>query len=144
MIIKEPNAEDFSAWAELMRGYFKFYHFPINDNHLEQVFNKIIKDKTIFSFIAFINGKAVGLTNYMFNQSTFSLTECYLSDLYVLPAARGNNIATQLINQVKSAAKIKQCREIYWLTASDNTTAQSVYNKIADKTSWFIYSSETN
>lgn len=143
LTIRATSKSDYESWSKLMHHYYDFYKFAHDEAHLKKIFEKITTDNTIHSFLAFIEDTAVGVANYLFHPSTFSITDCYLSDVYVNPEMRGQKIATRLIDEVKNRAKKQGCNDIYWLTASTNTQAQALYDKIATKTTWILYTATT-
>ena len=63
----------------------------------------------------------------------------FLDDLFTVPAARGHGVATALIAALRAHADANGGGTISWITADDNLTAQSVYNKIAKRAGWVTY-----
>ena len=67
----------------------------------------------------------------------------YLDDLYVEPGHRGSGAGAALIDAVAERATSDGGGTLSWVTAADNVTAQSVYNKLAKKTTVITYERET-
>jgi GNAT superfamily N-acetyltransferase len=62
---------------------------------------------------------------------------CYLEDLFTAEAARGKGVGRALIEAVYERARTAGSTRVYWMTHETNTTAQALYDKLADKP-WFI------
>jgi GNAT superfamily N-acetyltransferase len=55
--------------------------------------------------------------------------------------ARGGGVGTSLIEACRAQARERGARALAWQTALDNTTAQSVYDRIgAERAQWLDYS----
>jgi ribosomal protein S18 acetylase RimI-like enzyme len=66
-----------------------------------------------------------------------------LDDLYVAPEHRGAGIARALIAACEATAHAAGGGTLRWITASDNGTAQRLYDTIATRTTWVTYEKET-
>jgi GNAT superfamily N-acetyltransferase len=66
-----------------------------------------------------------------------------LDDLYVVPEQRGAGIARALIAACEATAHEAGGGTLRWITASDNSTAQRLYNTVATRTTWVTYEKET-
>lgn len=140
MEILPLNEEFKSGWQTLMKLYFEFYAFDVDDKHIESVFSMIMDETTgLNSFLAIIDGNVVGVANYVFMPDTFNIRNCYLSDLYTDDKYRGQGIARKLIDAVAVAAKNAGCPSFYWLTRHENQKAQFLYDKVASKRDLYVY-----
>lgn len=147
MMIKilSPSQEHYPKWSQLMQQYFDFYNFSHTPEHLAKVFALLMDQKNnLHSFLLADADNIVGVSNYIFMPDTFALTNCYLSDLYIHPDYRGQGHAQKLIEAVRQHAAQNGCSSFYWLTATDNTTAQKVYDKIARRGDWLVYEKSTS
>ena len=63
----------------------------------------------------------------------------FLDDLFVTPEYRGQKIGEKLINRIKEISKSKGWNLIRWITRDDNTRAKSLYDRVAEKTTWDLY-----
>jgi ribosomal protein S18 acetylase RimI-like enzyme len=61
----------------------------------------------------------------------------------VEPGHRGSGAGTDLIDAVAERAASAGGGTLRWITAADNATAQSVYDRVASKTTWVTYERET-
>ena len=64
---------------------------------------------------------------------------CFLDDLFVEPAYRGQKIAQKLIGHLKSLSKANNWCGIHWITNSSNENAKKLYDRIAKNTGFDIY-----
>ncbi|GAB3606069.1 hypothetical protein GCM10027413_14780 [Conyzicola nivalis] len=59
------------------------------------------------------------------------------------PSARGTGTATTLIDAVTERARAAGGGTLRWITAADNVTAQRVYDRVADRSTWVTYERKT-
>ena len=67
----------------------------------------------------------------------------FLDDLYVVPEHRGAGVASALIERCEATAHAAGGGTLRWITASDNTTAQRLYDRVATRATWVTYEKET-
>ena len=67
---------------------------------------------------------------------------CYLMDLFVDPTIRGKGVGRALIEAVHSAAKAAGVTETYWQTQEFNYKGRMLYDQVASRTPFIIYSKE--
>ena len=63
----------------------------------------------------------------------------YLHDLYVTPAARGRGVGELLLRAAEQAGRAAGCFRMRWATRADNTVAQKLYDRLAERTDWVVY-----
>ena len=86
------------------------------------------------SALAWQDGKAVGMVNFIYHRSNWSIeNSCYLQDLLVDPAQRGTGVGRKLIEFVYATAKADGCCKVHWLTHETNATAIQLYERIAER-----------
>ncbi|TIW32072.1 MAG: GNAT family N-acetyltransferase, partial [Mesorhizobium sp.] len=91
-------------------------------------------------FIATLDGKAVGLTHYLYHRSCWSqANNCYLQDLFADPDVRGKGVGAALIEAVKQEAGKVGVKNVYWMTHETNTTARKLYDHVARRTGFIEY-----
>jgi len=71
--------------------------------------------------------------------SAWSADACYLQDLFVDEAVRGQGVARALIEQVAQAARERGAPRFYWLTHQNNATARTLYDKVAQYKGFIRY-----
>ena len=125
--ISKVNASDLPELHALVEKYRAFYKQAESDKTLSYLEQRIANDEAIV-FIARVNGAAVGFTLLYPTFSTVSLSNIWLlNDLYVDESARGNGIASELMDVAESAAKSAGATRVFLRTANDNLPAQSLY-----------------
>ena len=144
--IRPLYASDEQAWRELFRAYGVFYETSFDDHTLSGVFSWLMDESHPEKcFVAEQDGVVVGFAHLQRQVDTFTAGPgWFLDDLFVDHAHRGRGIARALINHLKDYALAHGGGTLRWITASDNHTAQGLYEQIASKTSWVMYETETD
>jgi len=122
---------DREAWDVLARGYKTFYETSLTDAEYDAAWDRLMRRDRIFGLGATLDGKLVGITHYLFHTSVWADSVCYLQDLFVEPLVRGHGAARALIEGVAQASKDHGAARMYWLTHEQNTTARTLYDKVA-------------
>ena len=136
-MIRAVELRDRDAWAALFVAYGEFYETAFSDEVVDSTWRRLL-DPTegIDALVAELDGAVVGFAHYRSHPDTFSTgRDWFLDDLYTAPDARGTGVATALIDHLKQLAD----GTLRWITAESNTTAQSVYDKLATRTTWVTY-----
>jgi GNAT superfamily N-acetyltransferase len=139
--VRSVTAGDHAAWIELWTGYNAFYKFTV-PNAVTQVTWERFLDPSVpmHCLVAEDEHGLLGFGTYLFHFSTWSPTQiCYLEDLFTQPAARGRGIGRQLIESVADAARAAGSTRLYWLTEESNTTAQGLYDRVAQCSGFIQY-----
>ena len=122
---------DRAEWEALARGYKAFYKTELPDARYEATWAVLIAGEHIHGLAARIDGRMVGIAHYLFHAQTWSADACYLQDLFTAEEARGQGVATALIDAVAAAARARGARKFYWLTKEGNVRARALYDRIA-------------
>jgi GNAT superfamily N-acetyltransferase len=122
---------DRAEWEALARGYKAFYRTELPDSAYEETWRALIADERVHGLAARIDGRMVGIAHYLLHAQTWGPDACYLQDLFTAPEARGQGVATALIDAVAEAARARGAAKYYWLTKQDNATARALYDRIA-------------
>ncbi|WP_433219946.1 GNAT family N-acetyltransferase [Dactylosporangium sp. CS-047395] len=130
---------DRTAWQELFRGYNAFYGREWPEERYEQAWHDFRRDDRIHALVARLDGRAVGLTHFLFHPSTTAGDVCYLQDLFTDADLRGRGVARALIAAVAEEARRKGCERVYWHTREDNATARRLYDKVAENRGFIQY-----
>jgi len=123
--------EDYRAWLRLARGYKNFYETELPESAYQETWQRLQRGDGVFAFAARVDGQMLGITHYLFHPSTWSAEVCYLQDLFVDQAARGQGLAQALIEQVARVARERGAPRLYWLTQQSNERARRLYDRVA-------------
>jgi GNAT superfamily N-acetyltransferase len=125
------RSEDRAAWEVLARGYKTFYETIVPDEGYEETWRRLLGGSGVFGVGARLDGKLVGIAHYLFHTTVWSTDACYLQDLFVDEAARGQGTARALIEWVAETARNRGASRLYWTTKQDNAQARTLYDKVA-------------
>ncbi|MDP3085340.1 MAG: GNAT family N-acetyltransferase [Rubrivivax sp.] len=131
LTIAPLTAADRAPWEALARGYKSFYKTDVTAADMDRAWHRLLAEDGVFGVGAKLDGELLGIGHYLFHTSVWAPTTCYLQDLFVAPAARGQGLARALIGAVADAARQRQASRCYWLTQDDNVTARRLYDKVA-------------
>lgn len=142
--ISAITADDRHAWDALWMDYLAFYESDVPAEVSEVTFQRILADEHIHGALARdSDGRPIGLVHWLTHPATWTTNlYCYLEDLFVDPAARGAGVGESLIAHVRDWALVFGATKVYWLTASDNAIARSLYDKVATSTGFVQYEIE--
>ncbi len=132
--IVQATPADVEAVAPLFNAYRQFYKKPPNEEAARRfLFARLSKGESVL-FLAQIAGEAVGFVHlYPVFSSTNLTRQWILNDLYVTPAARRKGVGDGLMNRARQFAEATQADGLTLETASDNHTAQRLYEKLGWK-----------
>ena len=132
---------DYDSWLSLWQSYFTFYKTRLPASTTESTWlNFLDNNAPIYGFGAWQDDTLLGITHVVLHPNTWNTTECcYLEDLYVSEAVRGQGLGRALIEQVYEFANKKNCNRVYWTTQEGNTTARKLYDVIASQTDMVQY-----
>ena len=136
------TAEDRADWLDLWSGYLTFYEASVDEATTDSTFARLTTPGSgLFGAIARdAGGRAVGLVHWLTHPATWTSGDyCYLEDLFVSPAARGAGTGGALIAHVRAWAERHGSAKVYWLTASDNHPARSLYDRVATASGFVQY-----
>ncbi|MCU1580079.1 MAG: histone acetyltransferase [Rhodoglobus sp.] len=143
--IRDIREGDQHEWRRLFLEYGVFYKTDFSDAVLDGVWAWLMDaESDVCAVVAADGGRAFGFAHYRRLPDTFTAGPAwFLDDLYVEPGHRGAGTGAALIDAVAERAASDGGGTLRWITAADNETAQSVYNRVATKTSWVTYERET-
>jgi len=142
--IRAVRAGDRQQWARLFVDYGVFYKTAFDESIVEGVWRWLLEDAAIHGIVAVVDDAVAGFALFRSVPDTFTAASgWFLDDLYVAPKHRGAGIATALIHAVSDYAGAHGGGTLRWITADDNLTAQSVYDKLARRAAWVTYERET-
>ncbi|MGW0945506.1 N-acetyltransferase family protein [Streptomyces sp. NPDC002623] len=131
--------EDRAAWEVLARGYKRFYRTEVPDEGYKEMWRRLLDGAEVHTVGARADGRLVGIAHYLFHPSGWMADSCYLQDLYVDEAARGQGVARALIERVADAARERGAARLYWNTQEHNATARALYDRVANFNGFIRY-----
>ncbi|MGV8884829.1 MAG: GNAT family N-acetyltransferase [Microbacteriaceae bacterium] len=143
--VRAIRSTDKAQWARLFVAYGIFYETAFTQEIVDALFEKLTDETAEIQSLVAVRGDAViGFAHFRRLYDTFRAGPgWFLDDLYVTPEARGSGAATALIETLRELANANGGGTVRWITAHDNHTAQSVYDKLAQRQSWVTYEMET-
>ena len=133
------TADDRNDWQRLFQGYLDFYEMTWDEPAFDRAWSAFGRDEQVHVLGAKIDGRLVGITQFLEHASTIGADVCYLQDLFTDPATRGQGVATALINAVVDVARANGCNRVYWVTRESNLTARRVYDNVAVNSGFIRY-----
>jgi GNAT superfamily N-acetyltransferase len=129
--ISRLSPADRQAWQPLAVGYNTFYERVLSDVTYDRTWQRLMEARELHGLAARLDGRLVGIAHYLFHANVWFDEVCYLADLFVDEAARGQGAARALIEAVADAARRRGCARYYWLTKQDNVRARGLYDQVA-------------
>jgi GNAT superfamily N-acetyltransferase len=128
--VKQITTNQMEDVVPLFDAYRTFYKQTSNTNEVSTFLQqRLLKNESVI-FVAYKDGVGVAFTQLYPIFSSVSLQPAWLlNDLYVSEAARGNGVATLLLETAKQFGKQNGAKFLMLQTAADNFTAQAVYEK---------------
>jgi len=145
LLVRELQPTDRAAWQRLWDGYNVFYGrtgaAALAPEVTEMTWSRFFdRYEPVHALVAERAGALIGLTHYVLHRSTIQLMPvCYLEDLYTLESARGQGVASALIEAVYAVARAAGIRGVYWQTHESNAVARRLYDKIATRLGFIVY-----
>ncbi|MHA6685857.1 GNAT family N-acetyltransferase [Mesorhizobium sp. A556] len=140
--IRPYEQSDHADWHRLWTAYLDFYETKLPEEVYTSTWERLFStgEYEPKGFIAHLDGKAVGLTHYLYHRNGWSLVNnCYLQDLFADPAARGKGVGAALIEAVRQEAAKIGVTNVYWMTNETNATARKLYDRVARRTGFIEY-----
>jgi GNAT superfamily N-acetyltransferase len=140
--IRRIEARDERRWRELFAQYTRFYEREPDEAITRHVWSRIMDPAApVYAIVAEndIDG-VIGIANYLLHESTGSLTPvCYLQDLFVDPAMRGDGIGKALIDRLVAETAAQGWSRLYWSTKENNYRARALYDKYTPHSGFLRY-----
>ncbi|RKQ68045.1 GNAT family N-acetyltransferase [Oceanibaculum indicum] len=134
-ILRPLTERDRPVWQSLWDGYCAFYKVRLPAPVIDGLWEKLTGgDPAIHGMLAESaeTGEALGLMHYVLHPHTWSLkTVCYLEDLFVTEAARGQGVGRALIEWLAARGRDEGWFRLYWHTDENNETARLLYDRVA-------------
>lgn len=131
LTIRAATAGDEEDWRRLWAGYVAFSGTELAEDIIDLTWSRLIDPAApLFARLAILDGQAVGFAICQEQLATFFRRPiCYIEDLYVDPAARGQGAARAMIDDLITLCRDKDWDRLYWYTEADNQVARRLYDR---------------
>lgn len=141
-VVVRPVAEgDREAWAVLFRGYRDFYEKDHDPAVIDTVWGWLMDPAHgTRGLVAEVHGRVVGIGHFRsFARPVIGEQGIYLDDLFTAPEARGTGAGSAILHRLAEIARDEGVSVVRWITHESNTTARSLYDRLAQQTPWITY-----
>lgn len=142
-VIRPLARTDRAQWDPLWQGYLAFYKTSLEPAVTDTTFARLNDpNEPMFAFVAedAETRQLLGVVHCVIHRGTWSIGDfCYLEDLFVSEAARGQGVGRALIEAVYARADELGCGRVYWLTHESNVTARKLYDQVAEHRGFIQY-----
>jgi GNAT superfamily N-acetyltransferase len=141
VVVRPIEPGDRAAWAPLFAAYRAFYELQDEPEVVDRVWGWIQDpEHEVNAQVAVVDGSVVGFAHHRFYaRPSEGGTGLFLDDLFTLAEVRGRGVGRALITRLAEIAREVGAAKVRWVTAHDNTTAQRLYDDLADRTEWLTY-----
>lgn len=128
--IRDAAPDDEADWRRLWNGYLAFYEATIAPDITARTWARIVDPRSaVFARLADVDGRVRGFSVSVLHEGTWVPRRvCYLEDLFVDPAARGQGLGRMLIRDLVERGKHEHWSGLYWHTRRDNP-ARPLYDE---------------
>lgn len=121
------------AWREHYGRYAQTLGEPVDDAIANTVWSWLLANTHGVEAVLAVDGEQLaGFAHYRPFPRTLNGNEaCYLDDLWVAESHRDTGLGRDLIEHVCTVARERGWTEVRWVTTTDNTLAQRLYDRIA-------------
>ncbi|OYU16760.1 MAG: GNAT family N-acetyltransferase [Rhodobacteraceae bacterium PARR1] len=129
-MIRDAEPGDEGAWRGLWAQYLAFYDVTLTPEVTAATWARLMDPASPVKMrLAVAGGEVVGFAIHLHHPSTWVLGEdCYLEDLFLAPAARGQGLGRALIDDLMALARARGWHRLYWHTDEGNATARKLYD----------------
>lgn len=140
--VRDVVAGDLAAWEPLFAGYRHFYHREDEPTVHRAIWGWLMDETHPLRGLVAEDetGALLGLAHWHRWSSTLSGTEvCYLSDLFVDPAARGRAVGRRLFEELLEVCRGEGLPVLTLLTQEGNASARALYDQYGAATDFILY-----
>jgi GNAT superfamily N-acetyltransferase len=145
LLVRPVARSDYAQWLPLWDGYNAFYgrsgETALAPEITQMTWVRFFDAyEPVHALVAESRGRLVGLAHYLFHRSTTTIAPvCYLQDLFSDASARGQGVGRALITELYGRARQAGASRVYWQTHETNQTAQTLYDKVAERSGFIVY-----
>ncbi len=128
--IRDLAPGDEAAWRGIWAEYLTFYEVSLAPEVTSNTWARLMDPSSpLKGRVAVQEGRLMGFALHLTHGSTWVIGEdCYLEDLCVTAAARGEGIGRALIEDLIALGKTQGWNRLYWHTNESNTRARALYD----------------
>lgn len=139
-VVTPVRISDHDQWAALFRAYGRSHRLQLSPETIEAVWRRLHDRNHVVQGLVMrrtYSAPPVGLAHYRAFPRTFGPRQgCFVDDLFVDPAARGEGAASAVLAHLRRLAAVRGWGGVRWLMAADNGRPRTVYDGIAARTPW--------
>ena len=131
--LRDASPPDETAFLTLWDRYLAFYEVDLDPAVSAATWARLIDPASpVKARLATKDGQVMGFAIHLHHPSTWVATEdCYLEDLFITDAARGQGLGRALIDDLVAIACAKGWSRLYWHTDEGNGQARALYDSYA-------------
>jgi GNAT superfamily N-acetyltransferase len=129
--IRNASVRDEAAFLSLWDQYLVFYKVDLAPAVTAATWSRLLDPASpVKARLALVDGSVMGFAIHLHHPSTWAMTgDCYLEDLFVTDAARGQGLGRALIDDLINLARSKGWERLYWHTDQTNARARALYDQ---------------
>lgn len=133
LTIRDATAADEGDFRRLWAGFLAHYEMDLPEKVTGLTWARILDAASPMALRLAVPGERVaGFALFQHHPSSWVAgDDCYLEDLFVDPAFRGQGLGAALIEDLKALARARGWTRLYWMTDLDNATARRLYDRMA-------------
>lgn len=129
--VRDATFGDETSFRDLWDQYLAFYKVDLAPQVTDATWARLMDPASpVKARLAVQEGSVRGFAIHLHHPSTWVATEdCYLEDLFVADAARGQGLGRALIDDLLALARTRGWSRVYWHTDEANTRARALYDQ---------------
>ena len=129
--LRDASPRDETAFRSLWTQYLAYYKVALTPKVTTATWSRLMDPASPVKVrLAVAGGTVMGFAIHLHHPSTWVATEdCYLEDLFVTDASRGQGLGRALIDDLIAIARAKGWSRLYWHTDETNTRARALYDQ---------------
>lgn len=138
--IRDALPADQDDWHRLWASYNAFYEASVPPQTTARTWQRMLApEPAMLGRVAVRGGRVVGFSISILHEGTWVVEPiCYLEDLFVDPACRGQGIGRMLIEDLMALGKACGWSKLYWHTRRNNP-ARRLYDAFAEADDFVRY-----
>ena len=131
-MIRDLTTADEAGFRRLWQAYLGFYAVDLAAGVTDFTWTRLMDPgSTLKARVAATPDGLAGFAIHQAHPSTWVMgSDCYLEDLFVDEAARGQGLGRALITDLASLARARGWHRLYWHTDQTNSRARALYDSI--------------